>query len=117
MPYADLDGCRVWYELKGSGVRLDDRAVKAVNDSVTALVIANKGSASYARANYVLRAMSVPAGEHEVRFHIVSKAFNSYASLASVSSWLLLVLVLGALGISFRRPQVASFDASSSTTL
>ncbi|MBK9758692.1 MAG: hypothetical protein IPO90_01660 [Flavobacteriales bacterium] len=59
--------------------------------------------ASYARANYVLRAMSVPAGEHEVRFHIVSKAFNNYASLASISSWLLLVLVLVTLGMSFRR--------------
>ncbi len=59
-------------------------------------------SAPYVRADYVLRAMSVPAGEHEVRFHIVSKAFNSYAKLASIGSWVLLLLVLATLGMAMR---------------
>ncbi len=58
--------------------------------------------ATYARADYVLRAMNVPAGEHVVRFHIVAKAYETGARIASMGSWVLLLLVLAALGISLR---------------
>ena len=64
--------------------------------------------APYGRADYVLRAMSVPAGEHEVRFYIKSKSFSTGGSLASISSWLLLVMVLGALGMSWRKNEAAA---------
>lgn len=59
--------------------------------------------APYVRADYVLRAMKVPAGEHTVRFHIVSKAFNIGGRIASVSSFVLLLLVLLALGWEVKR--------------
>ncbi len=59
--------------------------------------------APYARADYVLRAMKVPAGEHTVRFHIVSRPFTVGGRIASISSFVLLLLVLLALGWEFRR--------------
>jgi hypothetical protein len=40
----------------------------------------------------------VPAGEHTVRFHIVSKPFIVGGRIASISSFVLLALVLLALG-------------------
>lgn len=59
--------------------------------------------APYVRADYVLRAMKVPAGRHEVRFHIVSRTFATGGRLASIGSWTLLVLVLAALFVDRRR--------------
>ena len=59
--------------------------------------------APYVRADYVLRAMKVPAGEHTVRFHIVSKAFNIGGHIATISSFLLVLLVLLALGWEVKR--------------
>ena len=59
--------------------------------------------APYGRANYVLRAMSVPPGEHEVRFHLDSKPFHTGGLVSSISSWLLLLVVLGALLITWRK--------------
>lgn len=46
--------------------------------------------------------MKVPAGEHTVRFHVVSKAYNVGGRLAAVSSFVLLALVLLALGLEWR---------------
>ncbi|MBK8581643.1 MAG: hypothetical protein IPL86_07360 [Flavobacteriales bacterium] len=43
--------------------------------------------APYVRADYVLRAMQVPAGEHTVRFHIVSKPYEVGGRIASISSF------------------------------
>jgi uncharacterized membrane protein YfhO len=59
--------------------------------------------APYVRADYVLRAMQVPAGEHTVRFHIVSKPYEVGGRIASISSFLLLLLVLLALGWDWRK--------------
>ena len=59
--------------------------------------------APYVRADYVLRAMKVPAGEHKVRFHIMSKPYKVGGSIASISSFVLLLLVLVALGFEVRR--------------
>jgi hypothetical protein len=59
--------------------------------------------APYVRANYVLRAMKVPPGEHTVRFHIVSKPYNIGGRIASISSFLLVLLVLLALGFEWKR--------------
>jgi hypothetical protein len=59
--------------------------------------------ARYIRADYVLRAMKVPAGEHTVRFHIVSKPYLIGGRIASVSSFVLLLLVLLALGFEWKK--------------
>jgi hypothetical protein len=63
--------------------------------------------ATYGRANYVLRAMNVPAGEHEVRFYIKSKPFSTGGQLAGISSWALLLAVLAAIGLSLRKREEA----------
>lgn len=53
--------------------------------------------AEYVRADYVLRAMAVPGGEHTVVFKIASKSFNASRPIAMASSALLILLVLGML--------------------
>lgn len=58
--------------------------------------------APYVRADYVLRAMSVPAGEHTVRFRIESRTFTVGGRIARISSWVLLLGVLAALGLALR---------------
>ncbi len=50
--------------------------------------------APHGRVDYVLRGMNVPAGEHTVRFHIVSKPYSTGGRIASISSWMLFLLVL-----------------------
>jgi hypothetical protein len=57
----------------------------------------------YARANYVLRALAVPAGEHTVEFRVESRAFNASAPIALASSGLLILLVLLLLGMEVKR--------------
>ncbi len=59
--------------------------------------------APYVRADYVLRAMKVPAGEHTVRFHIVSKPYLVGGRIASVTSFVLVLLVLLVLGVEVKR--------------
>ena len=59
--------------------------------------------AEYARANYLLRAMKIPAGDHniEFRFHPVSYYAGEKISLAS--SILLILLVAGSLFYAFKQ--------------
>lgn len=59
--------------------------------------------AEYARANYVLRAMRVPTGRHDVVFRIESRPYSTGGSITLASSSLLLVLVLCALYIEWKR--------------
>ncbi len=59
--------------------------------------------APYVRADYVLRAMKVPAGEHTVRFYIESKPYQVGGTISSVSSFVLLALVLLVLGVEVKR--------------
>lgn len=51
------------------------------------------------RANYTLRAAVIPAGEHELVFTIVPKAYNT-GSKVSLASSILLILLIGAFGFS-----------------
>lgn len=57
----------------------------------------------YVRADYVLRAMAVPAGEHKVVFKVESKAYNTSQPIALAGSVLVLLLVLG-VGLMELRP-------------
>lgn len=54
------------------------------------------------RANYVLRALEVPGGEHTVEFHIRSRAFDTSQPIALASSALVILLVLGVLFMELR---------------
>ena len=54
------------------------------------------------RADYVLRALRVPAGEHEVIFKVESRSFNTSRPIMFASSLLLILLVIGMLGLELR---------------
>jgi hypothetical protein len=51
----------------------------------------------HVRADYVLRAMAVPAGQHTVVFKVKGEAYHTSQGIALASSALLILLVLGAL--------------------
>jgi len=48
------------------------------------------------KADYVLRAVKVPAGQHKIEFRFVSEAYNKGNTIALISSILLIGLCLGA---------------------
>jgi hypothetical protein len=56
----------------------------------------------YFRANYILRAMVIPAGEHTVEFKFEPKSFIVGERISMVSSIMLLLLVIGVLGWEVR---------------
>lgn len=53
--------------------------------------------ASHFRANYILRAMVVPAGEHEITFRFAPRSYHSGKNISLAFS-ILLVLLMGAYG-------------------
>ncbi|MCC2546090.1 YfhO family protein [Hymenobacter sp. BT175] len=57
----------------------------------------------YIRANYVLRAMPMPAGQHELVFKFEPKSYAIGNTVSMISSVLVILLVLGALYYTFRR--------------
>lgn len=58
--------------------------------------------APYVRADYVLRAMAVPAGKHTIRFHAESRAYSVGGRIAMIASWVLM-LALAAVGYTYLR--------------
>ncbi|MCB0790365.1 MAG: hypothetical protein H6595_01255 [Flavobacteriales bacterium] len=61
--------------------------------------------ADHVRADYVLRAMHVPAGRHEIVFRIASTPYAVGSKVMLAGSALLILLVLGALVMELRRPR------------
>lgn len=61
--------------------------------------------ADHFRADWVLRAMRVPAGEHTIVFEFRPKAYVAAAYVTSYSSLLILLMVLGAAGWSLWKRQ------------
>jgi uncharacterized membrane protein YfhO len=47
------------------------------------------------RANYVLRAMSVPAGDHEIRFSFEPSTYKTGNTISLASSVILILLLAG----------------------
>ena len=59
--------------------------------------------APYVRANYILRAMNVPAGEHTIVFQVKSRTYTAGGTASMIGSALVLLLVLGAVFMEVRR--------------
>lgn len=59
--------------------------------------------APHFRANYVLRAMMIPAGEHEITFKFEPDVVKTGSSIALASSILLGVLLIGGIVVGVRR--------------
>lgn len=55
------------------------------------------------RANYVLRALAVPAGKHTIEFKFEPKSYVVGNKITMVSGWLLLLVVLGCFGWSLKK--------------
>jgi hypothetical protein len=54
------------------------------------------------RANYVLRALEVPAGKHTIEFKFEPKSYVVGNKITMVSGWILLLVVMGCFGWSLR---------------
>lgn len=52
----------------------------------------------YFRANYVLRGMSIPAGNHKIEFKFEPKLYTAGERISMISSILLVIVVLGGFG-------------------
>jgi uncharacterized membrane protein YfhO len=51
--------------------------------------------APYAKADYVLRAMLIPAGKHTIDFKFEPKAYYTGSTLTAIAGWILTLLMLG----------------------
>jgi len=54
------------------------------------------------RADYVLRALNVPAGKHTIEFKFEPAAYVTGNKVTMVASWMMLLVLLGSLGWSLR---------------
>ncbi len=57
------------------------------------------------RANYVLRAIEVPAGSHTLEFTFAPASYTIGNKITAASSWLLVLVLLGSLGWSWRKQE------------
>jgi hypothetical protein len=55
------------------------------------------------RANYLLRALKVPAGKHAIEFTFKPKAYEVGNKVTTASSWLVLLILAGSLGFAARK--------------
>lgn len=53
--------------------------------------------AAYAKANYVLRAMTIPAGKHSIEFKFEPKVFYTGKNISNIASWLTFLMLIGSL--------------------
>jgi hypothetical protein len=54
------------------------------------------------RADYILRALEIPAGKHVIEFKFDPKAYVVGNKVTTVSSWLVLLILLGSIGWSLK---------------
>jgi hypothetical protein len=55
------------------------------------------------RANYILRALEIPAGKHPIEFTFNPKPYVVGNKITSISSWLVVAVLLGSIGWSLSR--------------
>lgn len=64
----------------------------------------------YVRANYVLRAMVVPAGNHKIEFKFEPKSYFTGEKISLAGSVLLVLIIAGALFFEYRRKKNAPVE-------
>ncbi|WP_350286011.1 YfhO family protein [uncultured Croceitalea sp.] len=57
------------------------------------------------RVNYALRGLRLPAGEHKIAFTFKPEVVQTGSKIALASNILLALVILGGLGLSFRKPK------------
>ncbi|HEY0653356.1 MAG TPA: YfhO family protein [Chryseosolibacter sp.] len=55
------------------------------------------------RANYLLRALEVPAGKHSIEFTFAPKAYAVGNKVTTASSWLVLIILAASLGYAYKK--------------
>ena len=55
------------------------------------------------RADYVLRALEIPAGKHTVEFKFEPAAFYTGNKITTASAWITLVVLLGSIALAFKQ--------------
>jgi hypothetical protein len=63
------------------------------------------------RADYILRALKVPAGKHTIEFNFRPDPYTTGNAVTTASSWLVLVLLIGAIVLSVREPSATLAEA------
>ena len=58
------------------------------------------------RADYVLRAVQIPAGKHVVEFKFEPAAYYTGNKITMISSWLMLLVLVGSLVYTFRKDEL-----------
>jgi hypothetical protein len=59
--------------------------------------------APYFRANYILRAMNIPAGEHKIEFKFEPKTYYLSQKISYAGTILMVLFILGTLGFEIRK--------------
>ena len=59
--------------------------------------------AEYVRADYLLRAMEIPSGEHIVEFRNEAPTFNKWEKVEMIASAVLVLLIVGAIVLHYRK--------------
>jgi hypothetical protein len=55
-----------------------------------------------AKANYVLRAMLIPAGKHSIEFKFEPSVYHTGSIITAITAWLVFLLMLGFIGYTVR---------------
>jgi hypothetical protein len=99
----------IQYKTKAAGEQVAVFSEIYYNDGLTAWEAFIDGKpAPHFRANYVLRALRVPAGEHTVEFVFKPKAFGVLETVAAISLWSLLLLSVLVVGREIKTVAVGS---------
>jgi hypothetical protein len=57
------------------------------------------------RADYVLRALEIPAGKHTIEFKFEPAAYFTGNKITTASAWITVLVLLGSIGLSFRKQE------------